>query len=1048
MLTTAYYFLQVVLCSGVMIGYYWLVLRNKRFHQYNRFYLLAIAAFSWIVPLIKIKWGHTVISEDPQMIRFLSVVADNNSQMEESLSGKGFQWSWDMLAPGIYMAVALVLLFGMLRALFRIYRLLQIHSGKNVGDVYLIITEAKGTPFSFFRYIFWNDEIDIRSEAGKQILQHELTHVQQKHSFDKLYIQVMLIGGWFNPFFWLVRKEMDMIHEFIADNKAVANGDTASLAQMLLTAAYPQQKFLLTHTFFFSPIKRRLQMLANKRSPRFSYLRRLVVLPLLAIVIVLFAFRNKDQKTANTISVATLMGKVADQISDLEGGKKSSIEVFDMAILDRTYTVVIDAGHGGKDKGNIAADGTTEAALNLQLAKTIRDLNNNDKIHIILRREADVFQDAGRITETVNQQTPDMYISLHVNGSSPVITANGNSRANPATGMEIFVPSKSKAADYDGSMALANYINTSLVSMKEKMLGIKSREKGIVVLDNVKSAAVLIETGFLSYEADLKKLKDVNYQKQMANAVLQGINTYLSRPIQNKLNLAKLGMDTIIIKQKEKKNETKFSYTPNLESLNEKAPLYFVDGKKMDKSVIESLSPNLIYSIDILKEESAKARYGDEGKNGVVLITTKDYNKKKPLWMVDGKKIDDYAWNTLPSDKIDKIVILKDSNTIKLYGEEAKNGVVIISTKKNNYDRQEDQTFFNGISRGKDSANWRINGKIIGLTYKNKNVSSSKNPDSLIWVGQNQDEILVSNQPLFIVDGERPILKNGRIPTSDIMAVNVLKGKSAIDKYGKNAKNGVVEIITKKNKTVIGENTRLENSPNDQVVNKILIPAEFPGSQTSWLKYLERNLNRDLPKKNGAPDGSYTVVIIFKIDRTGKISDINAANDPGYGTKEEAIRVIEKGPRWKPAVQNGMNVDYEKKQSITFVVSGGTPAEKNAAENNNHVFTQTQIPAEFPGGQLSWQKYLERNLNREIIVEKGGPPGKYTVIVSFKVDKTGSVSDVKAENNPGYGTKEEAIRLIVKGPRWKPAMQNGETVNSVRKQPVTWVVPENPHLPR
>ena len=81
MLTTAYYFSQVVLCSGVMMGYYWLVLRNKRFHQYNRFYLLAIALLSWIVPLIKIRWSHPVVSQDTQMIRFLSVVADNNSQI-------------------------------------------------------------------------------------------------------------------------------------------------------------------------------------------------------------------------------------------------------------------------------------------------------------------------------------------------------------------------------------------------------------------------------------------------------------------------------------------------------------------------------------------------------------------------------------------------------------------------------------------------------------------------------------------------------------------------------------------------------------------------------------------------------------------------------------------------------------------------------------------------------------------------------------------------------------------------------------------------------
>ena len=89
----------------------------------------------------------------------------------------------------------------------------------------------------------------------------------------------------------------------------------------------------------------------------------------------------------------------------------------------------------------------------------------------------------------------------------------------------------------------------------------------------------------------------------------------------------------------------------------------------------------------------------------------------------------------------------------------------------------------------------------------------------------------------------------------------------------------------------------------------------------AWTKYLERNLNRDLPVENGAPPGKYTVIVSFIVSKTGAISDVTAENDPGYGTKAEAIRVITKGPSWKPAVQNGRNVIYRHKQSITFQVS-------------------------------------------------------------------------------------------------------------------------------
>jgi protein TonB len=123
--------------------------------------------------------------------------------------------------------------------------------------------------------------------------------------------------------------------------------------------------------------------------------------------------------------------------------------------------------------------------------------------------------------------------------------------------------------------------------------------------------------------------------------------------------------------------------------------------------------------------------------------------------------------------------------------------------------------------------------------------------------------------------------------------------------------------------------------------------------------------------------------------------------------------------------------------------STGVVQAPKVEEDYDKVFTVVQIPAEFPGGLPAWQKYLERNLNRDLPVENGAPPGKYTVVVSFIVSKTGDISDVQAENDPGYGTKAEAIRVIQKGPKWKPAVQNGRQVIYRHKQAITFVVSED-----
>jgi len=101
----------------------------------------------------------------------------------------------------------------------------------------------------------------------------------------------------------------------------------------------------------------------------------------------------------------------------------------------------------------------------------------------------------------------------------------------------------------------------------------------------------------------------------------------------------------------------------------------------------------------------------------------------------------------------------------------------------------------------------------------------------------------------------------------------------------------------------------------------VQIQARFPDGVAGWIKFLQKNLNSDLPVQNGAPSGVYTVVVSFVVDRSGNISDVQAENDPGFGTKEEAIRTIKKGPHWIPAEQNGRPVIYRQKQSISFKVS-------------------------------------------------------------------------------------------------------------------------------
>jgi protein TonB len=114
--------------------------------------------------------------------------------------------------------------------------------------------------------------------------------------------------------------------------------------------------------------------------------------------------------------------------------------------------------------------------------------------------------------------------------------------------------------------------------------------------------------------------------------------------------------------------------------------------------------------------------------------------------------------------------------------------------------------------------------------------------------------------------------------------------------------------------------------------------------------------------------------------------------------------------------------------------------EEKKEDDPNKIFEKVEIEASFKGGEGAWRKYLERNLNAATPVDNGAPEGTYTVWVQFVVDREGAISDVKAQTNHGFGMEQEAVKVIGKGPKWEPAVQNGRKVKAYRKQPITFVV--------
>ncbi|MDN3654911.1 M56/M15 family metallopeptidase [Ferruginibacter paludis] len=592
MLVFAFYVLKVIICSGVLFGYYWLLLRNKIFHQYNRFYLLVTIVLSLLAPLVQINIQHHA-DAPAASIKILQVVSSSNEYLDEIvLTARRDNFSAEQFASLLYSLVCCVFFILFIQVLLKIRTLLKHHRQTIVDNIHFVNTTAKGTPFSFLQYIFWNDHIDINTSTGNQIFKHELAHVQQKHSYDKLFINAVLIFFWCNPLFWMLRKELNMIHEFMADKIAVEDSDTEAFAAMILQATYPQHRFPLTNPFFYSPIKRRLLMLTKNKNPRAGYIGRVLVLPVAALLFAAFTLKTKNIITAPVYH-----------------GKK--------------ITVVLDAGHGGQDFGAASTDGKIlEKNLNLSIAKKIKALNSNQDINLVLSRETDIYQSPKEKADFSKAQNPDLFISIHIDAAS-------KDSVNIKSGMSVFVARESDGNTYPSKLFASAIINEFTNDYKIPVNKLPAQqEMGIWVLKQSICPAVLIEAGYITNKRDLAYMQTEAAKETMAKNVLAAIEKYalLQSNNPNGLN-ANTDTTTVAINLKAKKVSRKvegiIAETAEGDIVINSVPkiLLFINGKKKE---IGSLKNMTITATNVImytgQNKEAISKFGRDAGNGVVIF--------------------------------------------------------------------------------------------------------------------------------------------------------------------------------------------------------------------------------------------------------------------------------------------------------------------------------------------------------------------------------------------------------------------------------------------
>jgi TonB-dependent SusC/RagA subfamily outer membrane receptor len=307
--TILLYFFKTILVSSIFITYYWFALRNKKFHYYNRFYLLSASVISLIVPLLNFDW---FLIEEPVMYGS-SEVLQFVLPKSNIASTIVFGWMDYMLISSFLITILLVIILGIQISKIQILKKKSEVTPMDGFD--FINTKEENAPFSFLNNLFWKESISLQDEGGQQIFKHEITHIQQRHTWDRIYCQIVASIFWMNPINWIIQKELITIHEFIADEEAVGNENVEIFAKMLLQTHYGNHFLNPTHQFFYSSIKRRIMMLTTSKNIKYSYARRLMVLPILVIAVGLVSIKvHATERISN--KVASLKAVVFKVITD------------------------------------------------------------------------------------------------------------------------------------------------------------------------------------------------------------------------------------------------------------------------------------------------------------------------------------------------------------------------------------------------------------------------------------------------------------------------------------------------------------------------------------------------------------------------------------------------------------------------------------------------------------------------------------------------------------------------------------------------------------
>ena len=320
------YLLKLNLALIVLFGFYKLMFSGDTFFSLRRATLIGMCLVAMLVPGLNCSYW---INKSVGMVSMANEYAAIVLPTVTVTPGGGGSIGWETTAMTIYTMVACLFLLRFFWQLVSIVRLRNKCRTTDINGTKVYLLESDEGPFSFFNWIFINPTKHNRQETD-EIMTHELAHCRQLHSIDVLFTELFAIVFWANPFVWLLKREVRLNLEYLADNNVLAGGtDSKKYQYHLLGLAYRKNVATISNNFNVLPLKKRIKMMNKKRTKRIAKVKYVLYIPLAAALLVVSNIETVARDIAN-VAKAMPMAKASvkqEKMVDLSFSNKATVAV-------------------------------------------------------------------------------------------------------------------------------------------------------------------------------------------------------------------------------------------------------------------------------------------------------------------------------------------------------------------------------------------------------------------------------------------------------------------------------------------------------------------------------------------------------------------------------------------------------------------------------------------------------------------------------------------------------------------------------------------------